>query len=105
MVFLARMLRASSDLNDYKIVLVNDRQGLEEQRSETAKLIGTRVNVIEIRADLRMQLCTDSSDVNKVASRLRQLLSSFIKKRGWYVFSSGSITLLPEWGCSRAKCW
>ena len=28
MVFLARMLRASSDLNDYKIVLVNDRQDL-----------------------------------------------------------------------------
>lgn len=66
MVFLARMLRASSDLNDYKIVLVNDRQGLEEQLSETAKLIGARVNVIETRADLRMQLGTDSSDVNMV---------------------------------------
>ncbi len=66
MVFLARMLRASSDLNDYKIVLVNDRQGLEEQLGETAKLIGAKVNVIETRADLRMQLGTDSSDVNMV---------------------------------------
>lgn len=66
MVFLARMLRASNDLNDYKIVLVNDRQGLEEQLSETAKLIGARVNVIETRADLRIQLGTDSSDVNMV---------------------------------------
>jgi type I restriction enzyme, R subunit len=66
MVFLARMLRASNDLNDYKIVLVNDRQGLEEQLGETAKLIGAKVNVIETRADLRMQLGTDSSDVNMV---------------------------------------
>ena len=66
MVFLARMLRASSDLNDYKIVLVNDRQGLEEQLGETAKLIGARVNVIETRADLRMQLGSSSSDVNMV---------------------------------------
>ena len=66
MVFLARMLRASSDLNDYKIVLVNDRQGLEEQLSETAKLIGAKVNVIETRSDLRMQLGTESSDVNMV---------------------------------------
>jgi type I restriction enzyme R subunit len=49
MVFLARMLRASSDLNDYKIVLVNDRQDLEEQLGDTATLIGGRVNVIETR--------------------------------------------------------
>ena len=66
MVFLARMLRASHDLNDYKIVLVNDRQGLEDQLGETAKLIGARVNVIETRSELRFQLGTDSSDVNMV---------------------------------------
>jgi len=66
MVFLARMLRASSDLNDYKIVLVNDRQDLETQLGETATLIGARVNVIETRAELRYQLGTDSSDVNMV---------------------------------------
>jgi type I restriction enzyme, R subunit len=66
MVFLARMLRASSDLNDYKIVLVNDRQDLEEQLGETATLIGARVNVIETRAELRHQLGTNSSDVNMV---------------------------------------
>lgn len=66
MVFLARMLRASSDLNDYKIVLVNDRQDLEEQLGETATLIGAKVNVIETRAELRHQLGTDSSDVNMV---------------------------------------
>lgn len=66
MVFLARMLRASSDLNDYKIVLVNDRQDLEEQLGETATLIGARVSVIETRNALRRQLSSDSSDVNMV---------------------------------------
>ena len=66
MVFLARMLRASLDLNDYKIVLVNDRQDLEDQLGETATLIGGRVNVIESRQDLRDHLATDSSDINMV---------------------------------------
>jgi len=66
MVFLARMLRASRDLNDYKIVLVNDRQDLEEQLGETATLIGGRVNVIETRLDLRRHLASDSSDINMV---------------------------------------
>ena len=66
MVFLARMLRASVDLNDYKIILVNDRTDLEEQLGETATLIGGRVNVIESRQDLRRHLASDSSDVNMV---------------------------------------
>jgi type I restriction enzyme R subunit len=60
------MIRASRDLNDYKIVLVNDRQDLEEQLGETATLIGGRVNVIESRQGLRAHLSTDSSDVNMV---------------------------------------
>jgi len=66
MVFLARMLRVSPDLSDYKIVLVNDRQDLEVQLGETATLIGGRINVIESRQDLRQHLATDSSDVNMV---------------------------------------
>ena len=66
MVFLARMMRASRDLTDYKIVLVNDRQDLEEQLGDTATLIGGRVNVIESRAGLRSHLATDSSDVSMV---------------------------------------
>jgi len=66
MVFLARMLRASRDLNDYKILLVNDRQDLEQQLGATATLIGRRVNVIDSRQDLRTHLATDSSDVNMV---------------------------------------
>jgi len=66
MVFLARMLRASRDLSDYKIVLVNDRQDLEEQLGRTATLIGGRVNLIESRHDLRYHLASDSSDINMV---------------------------------------
>ena len=66
MVFLARMLRSSRDLSDYKIVLVNDRQDLEEQLGGTATLIGGRVNVIESKQDLRYHLATDSSDINMV---------------------------------------
>ena len=60
------LLRASRDLNDYKIVLVNDRQDLEDQLGETATLIGGRVNVIESTQGLRQQLGTDSSDLNMV---------------------------------------
>jgi type I restriction enzyme R subunit len=66
MVFLARALRASRDLADYKILLVNDRQDLEEQLGDTATLIGGRVNVIESRLGLRTHLATDSSDINMV---------------------------------------
>jgi type I restriction enzyme R subunit len=66
MVFVARMLRASTDLNDFKIVLVNDRQDLEEQLGETATLIGGRVNVIGSTQELRQHLATDSSDLNMV---------------------------------------
>ena len=66
MVFVARMLRASTDLNDFKIVLVNDRQDLEEQLGETATLIGGRINTIASTQELRRQLATDSSDLNMV---------------------------------------
>lgn len=66
MVFVARMLRTSSDLADFKIVMVNDRIDLEEQLSATARLIGGKVNVIESTAQLREHLGTDASDVNMV---------------------------------------
>ena len=66
MVFVARMLRASADLADFKIVLVNDRIDLEDQLAGTAELIGGKVNVIESTAELREHLSTDASDVNMV---------------------------------------
>lgn len=66
MVFVARMLRASSDLADFKIILVNDRIDLEEQLSNTAKLIGGKVQVVGSTAELREHLSTEASDVNMV---------------------------------------
>ena len=66
MVFVARMLRASKDLNDFKIILVNDRIDLEEQLSRTATLIGGKVKVIESSKELREHLSSDASDVNMV---------------------------------------
>jgi type I restriction enzyme R subunit len=66
MVFVARMLRASTQLIDFKILLVNDRIDLEDQLAATAKLIGGKVNVIESTAQLREHLGTDASDVNMV---------------------------------------
>lgn len=66
MVFVARMLRASKDLSDFKIVLVNDRLDLERQLTATAKLIGGKVNVIESTEALREHLSTDASDINMV---------------------------------------
>lgn len=66
MVFLARMLRASQDLNDFKIILVNDRNDLETQLGKTATLIGGKVNVIESSKELRDELSSDTSDINMV---------------------------------------
>ncbi len=66
MVFVARMMRTSKDLNDFKIVLVNDRIDLEEQLGKTATLIGGRVSIIESTGALRHQLSPDSSDINMV---------------------------------------
>lgn len=66
MVFVARMLRASGDLSDFKILLVNDRVDLEDQLAATARLIGGKVNVIESTAQLREHLATSASDINMV---------------------------------------
>lgn len=66
MVFVARMLRASKNLADFKIILVNDRIDLEDQLAATAKLIGGKVTVIENTAALRQHLSTEASDINMV---------------------------------------
>ncbi|NEZ02807.1 type I restriction endonuclease subunit R [Wenzhouxiangella sp. XN201] len=73
MVFVARMLRASKDLHDYKIVLINDRVDLEEQLAKTATLIGGRVNVVDSREALRRNLATDQSDINMVMAHKFQV--------------------------------
>jgi type I restriction enzyme R subunit len=66
MVFVARLLRASKDVSDYKILLINDRVDLEDQLAVTATLIGGRINSIESTQALREQLATDSSDIHMV---------------------------------------
>ncbi len=66
MVFVGRMLRASRDLNDMKIILVVDREDLEDQLARTAILIGGRVNVVDRRDEVRPVLSTPASDVNMV---------------------------------------
>ncbi len=66
MVFVARMLRTSHDLHDWKVVLVNDRSDLEEQLADTAALIGGKVRVISSTVDLREHLGNDISDVSLV---------------------------------------
>lgn len=73
MVFVARMLRASKDLNDYKILLINDRVDLEDQLAQTATLIGGRINSIESSQALRKDLASDSSDINMVMVHKFQL--------------------------------
>jgi len=66
MVFVARMLRASQDLSDYKIVLINDRVDLEDQLAKTATLIGGRVHTIDSTQTLREHLASGTSDINMV---------------------------------------
>ncbi|MCP4721538.1 MAG: type I restriction endonuclease subunit R [Desulfobacteraceae bacterium] len=66
MVFVARMIRVSKDLNDFKIVLINDRVDLEEQLAKTAILIGGWVNIVTSTAQLKTDLSTDTSDINMV---------------------------------------
>lgn len=89
MVFVARMLRASKDLSDFKILLINDRVDLEDQLTETAKIIGGRINVIESTESLRKDLSTNQSDVNmvmvhKFQQRNQSLPLSVAKALGTY---------------------
>lgn len=89
MVFVARMLRASNDLKDFKIILVNDRKDLEEQLTKTATLIGGRVNVIENKKSLKKELSSNTSDVNMVMlhkfnERQQTLPHEVVKMLGTY---------------------
>jgi len=66
MVFLVRKLRSCEDLKDFKVIMVNDRTDLEDQLSNTAKLTGEKVNIINKRKNLRPVLSNDSSNLNMV---------------------------------------
>jgi type I restriction enzyme, R subunit len=89
MVFVGRMLRASRDLNDMKIIMVVDRADLEDQLSATARLIGGKINLVESRADVRATLASPASDVNmvmvhKFVETKDDLPDSFREKLGRY---------------------
>lgn len=89
MVFVGRMLRASPDLADMKIVMVVDRADLEDQLAATAKLIGGKINLIESRGAVRETLASPASDVNmvmvhKFVEAKDDLPESFRKKLGRY---------------------
>jgi len=89
MVFVGRMLRASRDLNDMKILMVVDRADLEDQLTGTARLIGGKINLVESRAAVRDVLSSPASDVNmvmvhKFLETKDELPDSFREKLGRY---------------------
>ncbi len=63
MVMLVRKLRSTPDLQDYKVLLVNDRIDLEDQLGETATLTGEKIDFVETTAQLKAKLATPSSNV------------------------------------------
>ena len=75
MVFLVKKLRDSDDLKDYKIIMVNDRNDLEDQLSDTAANTGESVTIIEHRRDLD-KLQTTTSNLNMV------MLHKFLAQNG-----------------------
>ncbi|NMW21891.1 MAG: type I restriction endonuclease subunit R [Chlorobiaceae bacterium] len=75
MVFLVKKLRDSDDLKDYKIIMVNDRNDLEDQLSETAANTGESVTIIDHRRDLD-KLKTTTSNLNMV------MLHKFLAQNG-----------------------
>ncbi|WP_020601780.1 type I restriction endonuclease subunit R [Spirosoma spitsbergense] len=63
MVMLVRKLRSTPALQDYKVLLVNDRIDLEDQLGETATLTGEKIDFVETTAQLKAKLATPSSNV------------------------------------------
>ncbi len=65
MVFLVRKMRQETDLKDWKIIMVVDRNELEDQLGETAALTGEGVAVVENRKALGL-LAGDTANLNLV---------------------------------------
>lgn len=63
MVMLVRKLRSIPALQDYKVLLVNDRIDLEDQLGETATLTAEKIDFVETTAQLKAKLATPSSNV------------------------------------------
>lgn len=63
MVMLIRKLRSMDDLKDYKVIMINDRNDLEEQLGETAILTNEKVAYVTNTRELREKLSTPSSNL------------------------------------------
>ena len=63
MVMLVRKIRSLTDLKDYKVIMVNDRNDLEDQLGETAELTNEKVDYVNNTRELREKLSTPSSNV------------------------------------------
>jgi type I restriction enzyme R subunit len=66
MVFMVRKMRSSIDLQDFKVIMVNDRTDLEDQLEGTAYLTGEAVNVITGVQDLKDKLSGSDSGLHLV---------------------------------------
>ncbi len=66
MVFLVRCMRSHDELKAFKIMVVSDRNDLEEQLYNTMKLSGETIGVVSKRRELRSKLSNDSSDLHMV---------------------------------------
>jgi type I restriction enzyme R subunit len=98
MVFAARMIRASRDLHDHKIILINDRVDLEKQLAQTAKLIGGRVHHIASADDLRTELSSDTSDLNMVMAHKFQQREEILPIKIVEALSEYKVSSIPYGG-------
>lgn len=96
MVFVARMLRAASELEDFKIILINDRVDLEDQLAGTAKLIGGKVHVIESTDHLREHCASEASNINMVMAHKFQERSETLPAK--VAEALGSYQAIPSGG-------
>lgn len=96
MVFVSRMLRAASDLEDFKIILINDRVDLEDQLAGTAKLIGGKVHVVTSTGHLREHCASDASNINMVMAHKFQERSEALPAK--VAEALGSYQAIPSGG-------
>jgi type I restriction enzyme R subunit len=79
MVFLVRKLRRHPELRSYKVLMVNDRNDLEEQLTNTAALIGDTIVVINSTRAAKEKLAKNFSNTNMVmVHKFREQDSSFL---------------------------
>lgn len=94
MVFLIRKIRTEKELQDYKILMINDRTDLEEQLGDTAVMTDEPIDKVENIGELEEKLGSDSSNLvmamihkfqektereNKKANELLRKLTNFSK--------------------------